>query len=155
MRDIIFSANGARMAVSSYIGTWLYDTYTGTEVALIRSKGETTGSIAVSSDGSTLAMGSFRTVQVWDAASGQLKILDGHTDWVRSVALSPDGATLASSSGSSMILLWDTASGQLKTTLDGHGAMVFSPDGAVLVRGTRGCVRCFADDSGQHKTAHE
>ena len=155
VRDIIFSANGTRMAVSSYIGTWLYDTYTGAEVALIRPKGKTTGSIAVSSDGSTLAMGSFRTVQVWDAASGQLKILDGHTDWVRSLALSPDGATLASSSESSVILLWDTASGQLKTALDGLGAMVFSPDGAVLASGSRGRVRLWDAASGQLKTTIE
>ena len=48
VRKTIFSANGAWMAVSSYIGTWLYDTSTGAEVALIRTKEKTTGSIAVS-----------------------------------------------------------------------------------------------------------
>ena len=158
VRDIIFSANGTRMAVSSYIGTWLYDTYTGAEVALIRAKSKITGSIAVSSDGSTLAMGAFQTVQVWDVASGQLKTLDGHTDWVRSVALSPDGATLASASESSMILLWDTANGQLKTTLDGHryrvDSMVFSPDGTVLASGSwGGGVRLWDAASGQLKAA--
>jgi WD40 repeat protein len=37
--------------------------------------------------------------RVWDLASGQLKTtLTGHTDFVSSVAISPDGATLASGS---------------------------------------------------------
>ena len=159
VRKTIFSANGAWMAVSSYIGTWLYDTSTGAEVALIRTKEKTTGSIAVSSDGSTLAMGAFRSVQVWDAASGQIKILDGHTDWVRSVALSPDGATLASSSEGERgtILLWDVASGQLKATLDGGvGSMVFSPDGTVLASGSwDGGVRLWDAASGQPKATLE
>ena len=136
VRNTIFSANGAWMAVSRYIGTWLYDTSTGAEVALIRTKEKTNGAIAVSSDGSTLAMGAFRSVQVWDAASGQIKILDGHTDWVRSVALSPDGATLASSSRDGGVRLWDVASGQLKTTLNGDwhriNSLAFLPDGSAL-----------------------
>ena len=160
VRNTTFSANGAWMAVSTYIGTWLYDTSTGAEVALIRTKEKTNDAIAVSSDGSTLAMGAFRSVQVWDVASGQIKILDGHTDWVRSVALSPDGATLASSSesGMIMIMLWDTASGQLKTTLDGHGPMVFSPDGATLASSDSnidGRVQLWDVASGQPKAALE
>ena len=159
VRKTIFSANGAWMAVSSYIGTWLYDTSTGAEVALIRTKEKTTGSIAVSSDGSTLAMGAFRSVQVWDAASGQIKILDGHTDWVNSVVLSPDGATLASSSEGERgtILLWDVASGQLKATLDGGvGSMVFSSDGTVLASGSwDGGVRLWDAASGQPKATLE
>ena len=159
VRNAIFSANGAWMAVSRYIGTWLYDTSTGAEVALIRTKEKTTGSIAVSSDGSTLAMGAFRSVQVWDAASGQIKILDGHTDWVNSVVLSPDGATLASSSEGERgtILLWDVASGQLKATLDGGvGSMVFSSDGTVLASGSwDGGVRLWDAASGQPKATLE
>ena len=159
VRNTTFSANGAWMAVSTYIGTWLYDTSTGAEVALIRTKEKTTGSIAVSSDGSILARGAFRAVQIWDAASGEIKILDGHTDWVGSVALSPDGATLASSSEGERgtILLWDTASGQLKATLDGGvGSMVFSPDGTVLASGSwDGGVRLWDAASGQPKATLE
>ncbi len=154
VRDIIFSANGARMAVSSYIGTWLYDTYTGTEVALIpRTKRYASNSIAVSSDGSTLAIGSFQMVRVWDAASGQLKSLDGR---VSSVALSPDGATLASAIYDT-VKLWDIASGQLKS-LNGHrhrvSSMAFSPDGTVLASGSEsGGVRLWDAASGQPKAA--
>jgi len=36
---------------------------------------------------------------VWDMVSGQEKSkLEGHTDWVKSVAISPDGTTIVSGS---------------------------------------------------------
>jgi len=42
------------------------------------------------------------TVKVWDASTGQcLSTLLGHSDRVRTVAISPDGHTLASSSDDS------------------------------------------------------
>ena len=38
--------------------------------------------------------------RVWDLASGELKCtLKGHTKWVSSVAISPDGKTIVSGSG--------------------------------------------------------
>jgi len=48
-------------------------------------------------------------VRLWDAATGdELVRLPGHSDYVYSLAFSPDGKTLVSSSGDTTLRLWDT-----------------------------------------------
>ncbi|WP_076784716.1 WD40 repeat domain-containing serine/threonine protein kinase, partial [Parafrankia discariae] len=71
--------------------------------------------------------------------------LVGHTDWVASVAFSPDGRTLASSSKDTTIILWDvtdrTRPYRIGPPLSGHtlGVMsvAFSPDGRTLASSSR------------------
>jgi WD40 repeat protein len=73
--------------------------------------------------------------------------LTGATNFIRSVAFSPDGQTLASGSSDSLVRLSDVATGdELGTPLVGHTNSVervaFSPDGRVLYSGgTDGTVR--------------
>jgi WD40 repeat protein len=67
--------------------------------------------------------------------------LRGHTNWVRNLAFSPDGQTLASGSADGTIILWDAATGQpIGQPLTGHTAEVrsvaFSPDGQTLASGS-------------------
>ncbi|WP_013324439.1 serine/threonine-protein kinase [Gloeothece verrucosa] len=68
------------------------------------------------------------------------KTLTGHSSWVISVAISPDGQTLVSGSGDQTIHIWDLATGQLKRTLTGHSdyvnSVAISPDGQTLVSGS-------------------
>ena len=48
-------------------------------------------------------------MRLWDAATGEeLVRLPGHSDYVYSLAFSPDGKTLVSSSGDTTLRLWDT-----------------------------------------------
>ncbi|KAB8335830.1 WD40 repeat domain-containing protein, partial [Scytonema tolypothrichoides VB-61278] len=46
--------------------------------------------------------------------------LYGHSNWVNSVAISPDSHTLVSSSLDSTIKIWNLNTGQLQRTLEGH-----------------------------------
>ena len=123
-------------------------------------------SITYSPDGQTLASagGNNNTVQLWDAATGQLKAtlaghtysafnnsfrdivhlkatLAGHTSWIVSVAYSPDGRTLASAGGygDNTVRLWNVANGQPIAILTGHAswinAVAYSPDGTTVAGG--------------------
>ena len=62
--------------------------------------------------------------------------LEGHSNWVLSVAFSPDGKTLAAASFDNTIKLWNLQSQKPIATLAGHSSAVysvaFSPDGKTL-----------------------
>src|SRR5262249_13986969 len=65
-----------------------------------------------------------------------LRELKGHTDIVESVAFSPDGKFLASSSADKSVRLWNPADGKEVKNLGAHKESVycvaFSPDGKWL-----------------------
>ena len=66
--------------------------------------------------------------------------LEGHTDYVLSVAFSPDGRTIASGSRDRTIRLWNAETGQELQILEGHRngvtTVAFSPDGRTLASGS-------------------
>ena len=87
------------------------------------------------------------TVRLWDLASGRAPEAQGHSDWVFSVAFSPDGKVLVGRSGQN-VRLWNVADGPELHGLAGHtksrsGRSPFSPDGKprVVKRGQdrQGC----------------
>ncbi|RYP42429.1 hypothetical protein DL768_010338 [Monosporascus sp. mg162] len=55
-----------------------------------------------------------------------LRTLEGHKDWVSSVAFSHDSKLLASASDDGAIKIWDAATGSLQQTLEGHKSWVRS-----------------------------
>ncbi len=163
--SVIFSPDGTTLASAS-TGIALWDLTTDQD-GVVRSaqvratfNGHTRGvrCVRFSPDGNTLASAgashdaqtrmTYGEVKLWDVKTGVEKYtLQGHKSMVSSVSFSPDGKTLASSSGpetsgsganveDGVIKLWDLSTGQPLTSLRGHSLMVssvrFSPDGRTL-----------------------
>jgi WD40 repeat protein len=99
--------------------------------------------VAYSPDGSRLASaGADGLAKVWDAATGaELLVLAGHTDGLHSIAYSPDGRWIATSSDEedTSVKVWDATTGDELYTLEGHPvrvwALAFSPDSSLLATG--------------------
>lgn len=74
--------------------------------------------------------------KVWQCAY----TLPGHSSFVNSVAISPDGKILASGSWDRTIRLWNLSVGELIATLTGHSdrvnSVAISADGQILVSGS-------------------
>ena len=69
-----------------------------------------------------------------------LKTLEGHKYSVLSVAYSPDGTKIISSSWDNTIKIWDANTGQCLKTLEGHSetiiSVAYSPDGTKIISGS-------------------
>jgi WD40 repeat protein len=70
-------------------------------------------------------------VRLWDLRGNDpqqkpIRELQGHSDFMMSVAFSPDGSQLVSGSGDHTVRLWSVASGKLLKTMKGHSEYVFS-----------------------------
>jgi WD40 repeat protein len=64
----------------------------------------------------------------------------GHSDYVNSVAVTPDGKYVVSGSGDNTVRLWDLATGKEVRRFTGHESGVMSvavtPDGRYVVSGS-------------------
>ncbi|MBA3751511.1 WD40 repeat domain-containing protein [Candidatus Dependentiae bacterium] len=145
---MVFSPNGKILLMGttneiSKVGVIvLWDTRTGTPIRELKSYNDSLTSVALSSDGRTVASGSYgKTIHIWNALTGkQIGELKGHTKGITCVAFSPDGLTIASGSDDKTVRVWDVKTKKELFLLKGHTnsitSVVFSPDGITIASGS-------------------
>lgn len=130
----------------------LWDVDTGEVVRRLQGHAGTVRSLAFSPDGSFALSGSCAErdddntcisgeMILWDVESGRsASRFEGHTDWVWSVAYSPDGSRVLSGSLDGTMILWDVESGEIVRQFEGHSdsiqSVAFSPDGTQMLSGS-------------------
>ncbi|KAL7423517.1 general transcription repressor [Cryptotrichosporon argae] len=166
--SVALSPDGKLVAAGSLdtmVRVW--NVHTGQQVERLKGHKDSVYSVAFSPDGKCLVSGSLdRTLRVWDlsqtkraldnaaAAPGAKEpvekglgtcasTLQGHKDYVLSVAISPDGQWVVSGSKDRSIQFWHIASGQAQFMLQGHKNSVISIDlaksGGLLASGSGDC----------------
>jgi WD40 repeat protein/serine/threonine protein kinase len=106
---------------------------------VVRGHNGAVNSLAFSPDGSLLATASHdKTLRLLSISTGEIRVLEGHTDEVWQVAFSGNEQNflMASASKDTTIRLWDPKTGRAARELQGHTSGVrgttFSPDGTRL-----------------------
>jgi small GTP-binding protein len=109
-----------------------------------------------SPDGRRALTGSIdKTVQLWDLRTGRcLRVFEGHTDWVWSVAWSADQRRALSGSHDKTVRLWDVVTGRSLRVLEGHSqrvkAVVWSADHSCALSGAEdNTIRLWDVESGR------
>ncbi|MBD1803884.1 CHAT domain-containing protein [Microcoleus sp. FACHB-SPT15] len=155
---IAFSPDGQTLA-SGHIDTTirLWHLGSGKVRRTLRGHGWDVRSVAFSPDGQFLVSGGIDgAIKIWNWRTGELlhtlnrpspsDLIGSLVSWfdssigsLWSVAISPDGQTLASGGSDQPIMLWNSSTGKLLRTLTEHSGTVlsvaFSPDGQTLVSG--------------------
>jgi WD40 repeat protein len=95
--------------------------------------------VAIGSDGRFLVSGSAdKTVKVWNLDTGVPLHTFEHSDWIRSVAVDPDGRLVAGGEDGGL-KVWDSKTGEPVRAVVGHSRSALSvdvsPDGQLLVSG--------------------
>jgi WD40 repeat protein len=85
--------------------------------------------------------GSYQTVSVWALGTGELlQTLSDFNGWIRDIAISPNGATLAVADSSNHLRLWDTTTWVLTHDIpldlfDSITVLDYDPNGRMLALG--------------------
>ncbi|WWD18901.1 hypothetical protein CI109_103357 [Kwoniella shandongensis] len=164
--SVALSPDGKLVAAGSLdtmVRVW--NVTTGQQVERLKGHKDSVYSVAFSPDGKCLVSGSLdRTLRIWDLGATKREVeslppgskdvqknlgtcqstLNGHKDYVLSVAISPDGQWVVSGSKDRSIQFWHIATGQAQLMLQGHKNSVISIDlarsGGYLASGSGDCM---------------
>jgi len=144
VHSVAFSPDGKTLASGNWDHTIiLWDVETRQPIGQPLTVSNNVLSIAFSKDGKILASSSSTEIILWDVETRRPlgPPLTGHASEISSVALSPDGKTLASGSYDKTIILWNAETRRpLGQPLTGHArevySVAFSPNGRILASGS-------------------
>lgn len=140
IEGVAFSPDGTTLysVADNTLRGW--DTRTGNEKLLIDTKSNVNSALAVSSNGSLVAMANDRVLRVWDVATHEvvatLTVPKG-SNAPSEVAFSPDGSKLVSTGwGDRTADIWSTDSWTFERSLDVYSkTLAFLPDGTLVAPG--------------------
>jgi len=170
--NVMFSPDGKRL-VSGSINKQavVWDVASGKRICAFKKHGHPIARVAFMPNGEEVVSTSQdKMLRVWDAGTAKERLAMAHPDAVWGLAVSPDGALIATGTGGmavgnpitqrivrgpeNTLRLWDAASGELVREMKGHTNVVyaidFSPDGRTLVSGGwDGTIRLWDVDRGE------
>lgn len=137
---------------------WIWDVRNGKNIMeLFGGFEEGLSVLTYSPDGTRIVASSYfgTILRVWDASDGRvIHTLQWHVCNIRSLACSPDCATVASGHEDGKISIWDLGSGHLLHSLlacpgDRLGSVVYSPNGTRIACETEGKIYVLDAHTGQ------
>ena len=158
VKSLAFSPDGETIVtgVSGGIGAalCLWDTATGDLLWTRTRNFNSAPRVEFAPGGARISTGSSGDITLWGSEAGRLQQrLIGPSGGVHGIAYSPDGDTIASTSGDNILRFWDAESGvQLRSLAwmeTGSGRVAFSPDGRILAVGSGRNIRFWDAKSGE------
>jgi WD40 repeat protein len=139
---LAYSPEKTRLAIGRYGQVELVDPISQSSIRRFKGHQGNVNGLAFSPDGNTLYSGAGEAglsgeIKKWDLKTGKLiQTIEGHNDAIYSLAISHNGAYLATGSYDQSIHLWNTEDGTLIRSFNGHQGAVFDlafrPDDQIL-----------------------
>jgi len=162
---IAFSNDGSQVISGGYHELLCWNTSDGTLVRRVKNIAERVYAVAVSPDGTRLAVacgspGKSGEVRLIDYATGTVITVCGRTfDVVLDVAYSPDGTRIVAGGADGLIRVMDAATGNVQQTIASHAdwvnALAWSDDGKKLASASRDkSAKVYTAENGELLTSY-
>jgi WD40 repeat protein len=157
VQAVALTSDGRRAVSGSHLTLSVWDVETGRCLRTLEGHTDSVHGVAMTPDGRRAVSGSFyclrrqseplEPLRVWDLETGRcLRTLEGHTEGVCSVALTPDGRRAVSGGKDGTLRVWDVESGECLRTLKCLSTIEWRPNSvntvALTPDGCRAVVGC-------------
>lgn len=164
---VVFSPDGAMLAVCESRDIRLWDLTRSEERAVLKGHRDPVYGMAFSPDGKKLAsVGGHghdkrAEAKLWDLETGcELTSMQGHAGRIMGVAFAPDGRTLTTGSDDATVRLWDATTGKEQAVFEGHqdpvSSVAFRSDGLTVASASwDGTIRLWDATTGKERAIME